>query len=555
MEPAEAGSVSRTGDKPGSKTFFTPGKILALLVFFAIALRLLAALARPMIQFDEATYARMAENIVNGLGPLDMMGESRVFFSPLLPYFIAGLSYLLGDYIISGYIVDSVFGGLLLVPVYLLGRELISARVGLMAAALAAVTPLLVDYTSRLYSESLYVFFLMLSIYFGWMMLNHYRALHGVLAGASLGMAYMANPSAVFLPVVFAILTLAVAIRRDAWKPLGKAFAIFVLVFAVFSGPYVLFLHSELGRWTYSGKDVAVNNFTSSHNLQYGTIEWDKEALALTDDFKETKIAEVQGGSDAVGSFLDPVKKLKVFLNLSKTFYYEVLPKVIPLWLLPLLGLGLFAIGWDRKRATRVGYLVLMMSPALLILTIYAHPRFFAAYLPPVLILVAIGWERLDDWGRDTAALSLGEASRERWRRLSPWLLGIAVLLPLLAFSAVTVVGQGYATGYRDAGKWLKENGGQGSRVMSRQDSGAYYAGGTEVVLPYADYGPTTAYSRLNGVDYLIISRQDIKDWRPGLAPLAGEASSHPEWRLVQTIGAGTSNETYVFRLSGEGEG
>jgi len=548
---AKSSDSSSAGRKPG----ISPGKLLALLVLSAIALRLLAALARPMIQFDETTYARMAENIVNGLGPLDMMGESRVYFSPLLPYFIAGLSYLLGDYILSGYIIDSVFGGLLLVPVYLLGRELVSGKVGLMAAALAAVTPLLVDYTSRLYSESLYVFFLMLAVYFGWMMLNRYRLLHGVLAGASVGMAYLANPSAVFLPVILAGLALAVAIRKGVWKPLGKAFALFALVFIIFSGPYIFFLHSELGRWTYSGKDVAVNNFASSHNLQYGTIEWDREALALTEDFQDTKIARVQGGEDAVGSFLDPVRKLKVFLNLSKTFYYEVLPKVIPLWLLPLLGLGLFAAGWDRQRAARVGYLALMMSPALLILTIYAHPRFFAAYLPPVLILVAAGWKRLDDWGRDTATLSLGEASRERWRRLSPWLLGAAVLLPLLAFSGVTVIGQGYTTGYRDAGKWLKENGGQGSRVMSRQDSGAYYAGGTEVVLPYADYGPTTAYARHNDVDYLIIGRQDIKDWRPGLAPLVEGESSHPEWRLVQTTGAGTSNETYVFRLSGAGDG
>ncbi|MHB8793142.1 MAG: ArnT family glycosyltransferase [Thermoleophilia bacterium] len=540
----------RDSGDAGRNPRISRGKILALLVLFAIVLRLLAALSRPMVQFDETTYARMAENIVNGLGPLDMMGQSRVFFSPLLPYLIAGLSYLLGDYILSGYIIDSVFGGLLLVPVYLLGRELIGARVGLMAAALAAVTPLLVDYTSRLYSESLYVFFLMLAVYFGWMMLNRYRLLHAALAGASLGMAYLANPSAVFFPVVIAGLTLVVAIRKRAWKPLAGTFAVFVLAFALFSGPYILFLHSELGRWTYSGKDVTVNVFASSHNLQYGTIEWDRQALSLTDDYQDTVLSQVGRGEDPVGNFLNPVKKLKVFLNLSNSFYFEVLPKVMPLWLLPLLGLGLFAAGWDRMRAVRVGYLALMMSPALLILTIYAHPRFFAAYLPPALILVAAGWERLDDWGRETALMSLGGASRERWRRLSPWLIGIAVILPLLVFSGATVVSQSYATGYRDAGKWLKDNGGQGSKVMSRQDSGAYYSGATEVVLPYAEYGPTTAYARHNDIDYLIISRQDIKDWRPGLAPLLEEESSHPDWRLLKTVDAGSGNDIFVFQLS-----
>jgi hypothetical protein len=377
--------------------------------------------------------------------------------------------------------------------------------------------------------------------------------LHGVLAGVSLGLAYLANPSAIFFPVVFVGLGLLVAFRRNAWKPVGKSVALFAIAFAILSGPYILFLHSELGRWAYSGKDVGINVFVSSNNLQYGTIEYEQQALSLTEDNQDIRIQRI-ARTDPVSDFLHPVKKLKVFLRLSNTFYFEALARIIPLWLLPLLGLGLFAAGWDRKRAVRVGYLALMTAPALLVLTIYAHPRFFAAYLSPVLILVAAGWARLDDWGRDTASLSLSEPARKRWQRLSPWLLGIAVLLPMLVFSAATVVSQPYAIGYRDAGKWLKENGGDGSRVMSRQDSGAYYSGGTEVILPYAEYEPTTAYARLNGVDYMIIARKDIKDWRPALEPLLEDETSHPEWRLIQTTGAGTSNETYVFRLSGEGE-
>ena len=78
-----------------------------------------------------------------------------------------------------------------------------------------------------------------------------------------------------------------------------------------------------------------------------------------------------------------------------------------------LLGVGLFARDWDRRRAVRVGYLFLLMSPALVILAMYATDRFFMPFLPPLLILVALGWRRLEKWGEDTVSLSLPEAVQE----------------------------------------------------------------------------------------------------------------------------------------------
>ncbi len=512
-------------------------------------IRVLAAMGRPMIQLDETAYVRMAENLASGNGLLDISGLTATHFSPLLPLLIAGVAAIVRNYVLAGYIVVTVFGTLLLLPAYLLGKELVSKNVGLAAAALVAVMPLMVDYSSRIYTESVYIFFLLLAIVFGRHMLMGCRIPCGTLAGAALGMAYLANPSAVFYLVALLGLAVIIGFHRGIWRQLAKALVFFLIFFLLYATPYVIFLHGELGRWTYSGK-MPGNIYASTHNLRAGTLAWEQDLLSLTPDNQEIKVLRLEDEGDPLTTFLKhPGQGAKVFAQQSYVFYTEVLPKVLPLWLLPLLGLGLFARGWSRRRATGVGYLLIMMTPALLILSMYAHDRFFMPFLPMVLVWVAEGWLKLDDWSYETADLSLGNKYRGGWKRRMPIIIGALVLLPLLASAAATVGKQNYPLGYEDAGLAIKLDGGEGKRIMSREYSAAYYSGGTAVPLPCADYDRTTAYARNKNVDYLVINKSELAGWRPQLERLTSDSSSHPEWQLIDTVRPGTGGETLIFHL------
>src|SRR5665648_1246100 len=84
--------MNKNNDTSGSGARFSPTAILALLVLFALAVRVLAALKRPMIQLDETAYVRMAENFASGDGLLDISGLTTTHFSPLLPLLIAGVA-------------------------------------------------------------------------------------------------------------------------------------------------------------------------------------------------------------------------------------------------------------------------------------------------------------------------------------------------------------------------------------------------------------------------------------------------------------------------------
>ena len=537
-----------TGANNAVKPRLKSGHILALLILAALAIRVLAALTRPMIQLDETAYVRMAENLAAGNSPLDISGLTATHFSPLLPLLIAGVAFIVRNYILAAYIVVTVFGSLILLPTYLLGKELVNRKVGLMAAALMAVTPLFVDYSSRIYSESVYIFFLLLAIVFGRHMIMGCRIPCGTLAGASLGMAYLANPSAVFYLVALVSLAVVVGFVRGIGRRMARSLVFFLVFFLLYATPYVLFLHAETGMWTYSGKSAG-NIYASTHSLRVNTMAWEKDLMSLSDDNQEVRALTVNDQDPATFVLEKPLQAARILARQSQIFYAEELPRVFPLWLLPLLGLGLFARGWSRRRLAAIGYLLLMMAPALLILTMYVHSRFFMPFVPLAMIWAAEGWGRLEVWGAETIPMVFSRRLQPRLEKWAPWVIGAVVLLPLLAYAGATVLKQNYPLGYRDAGRRIKQEAGEGKMVMSREFSAAYYSGGTAVMLPYADYGRTTEYARAKGIDFLVIGRQELADWRPGLACLADEGFSHPEWRLIDSTRPGTDQETLIFKL------
>lgn len=536
-------------DISGNRSRFSPAATLALLVLFALVVRIFAALKRPMIQLDETAYVRMAENFAMGNGLLDISGMTKVHFSPLLPLLIAGVEAVTRNYITAAYAVVTIFGSLLLIPTYLLGRDLTGERVGLMAAALMAVTSLFVDYSSRIYSESVYIFFLLLALVFGLRLIRERKALWGATAGASLGLAYLSNPSAVFYLVALTGLAVASMIARGNWRQMARALVFFLVCFTAFGAPYIVYLHSETGNWTYSGKAPG-NIYASTHNLRVNTLEWEKQLMVITDNGLDVKAFALENEGDPATVFMKhPVQGAKIFARQNYIFLTEELAKVFPVWLLPLMGLGLFGTAWDRHRAAGVGYLLLMMLPVVLILTMYAHSRFFMPFVPLVMIWVAEGWQRLEGWADETVPLLFSEKQRPRLERLAPWLIGLAVLLPPLAYSGAVVLSQSYPLGYKNAGLVVKQLAGTDQRIMSREYSAAYYSGGTTVALPYADYEQTTEYARRKNIDFLVIGSRELADWRPDLERLTGESAVHPDWQLVDTVMAGSDQETLIYKL------
>jgi 4-amino-4-deoxy-L-arabinose transferase-like glycosyltransferase len=535
--------------------WFTPARLLVLIMLLVFAVRMLSILTRQIVQFDETAYLRMAENLAAGMKPWDISGVTDTHYAPLLPMFIAAFSFLFQDFIFSGYVVVALFGSLLVLPTYLLGRELVNQKTGLMAAALTGITPIYISTSEYIYSEMLYIFFMLFGVFFGWRMFNKRTILSGALAGLSLGLAYLASPSALFYFVILLILLLAVALGKKTWRrSLLPVSGIFVASFALFAAPYIWYLHHELDRWTYSGKFIAGNIYSATNNIpRDSTNEWEKALLPLTEDGSEVKVMVLERDptlNNPVNFVLHyPVQATKNFVKQVYTLHAEVLQQVFPLWLLPLIGLGLFGSAWDRRRSVAVGFLALMATPVLLVLSMLTFPRFFMPFIPFAMIFVGQGWQRLEDWGREMVSRRAGRQRLPRGQRMVPWAIGALVLLPLLVLGGLTLLRHSYNTGYKEAGLWLKENEGSGKIVMCRDYSSAYYAGGYYLGIPYDSYERTTEYAKSKGVDYLVIDKRGITELRPGMGQLLDEDSAHDEWRLVHRDQTQTDKETMIFQL------
>jgi len=558
--PAQAdrslpGNVDSSAGSGGRLAFMTPGRWLAVIVLLALAIRILAILTRGMVQFDETAYLRMAENLAAGHKPYEMTGNTAVHFSPFFPVLIAAFHFLLRDFVVSGYAVVAVFGSLLAVPFYLLGRDLLSPRAGLLAAALIAVMPFFISTSEFVYSEQSYIFFLLMGIFASWQMLKYGRLKCGAMAGLMLGLAYLTNPAGIFYFFAVAALVLAVAWRKKLWGKMIRAGALFALVFLVPALPYLVFLHAETGHWTFTGKNTGGLTYAAQHNLERDSSQKNEEVMAQLDQNGELLIIDVESeGVNPLGTIISqPVSSAK---TLAKQIYYlhkNVLAQVFPLFLLVFVGMGLFARGWDRGRATALGFLAVMTLPVLLVLATYAFARAMMPYIPILVLLAGEGWRHTEEWAANSAHLDLRDVTRAHWERLGPWLVGALVLIPMLLMTVNDVSKQTYPVQYKEAGEWVKEKYGShglDTKIMTRDAASAYYAGATMVSLPYASMDEVTRYAMRNQTNFIIISRGDIQAYRPGLAPLLNEDwRANSNWELVNEVEPGTDRDTLVLRL------
>ncbi|MCL4472657.1 MAG: hypothetical protein M1539_05745 [Actinobacteria bacterium] len=538
--------MSRHPEHQHTARGLSQGTILFLIVLASLIINTIMTLKRTTLQFDEIEYVRMAENLAAGKGPLEVSGLTSTHFTALLPLGIAAAATVFRSYVFSAYLVVTIFWSLITVPTYLLGRGLANGKVGLMAAALVAVMPAFIVNREYVYSESLYIFFLLFAIVFGRHMFRGCRVPCSILAGTSLGLAYLANPAALYYVLLFAGLAAAVAIRNGIWRHMAKATGLFLLFFALFATPYVLFLHAELGRWTYSGKTVGGPIYEASNNLSGApTIQSERDLESLTDDNTTLKIFQLEADTSVNNpinfAIAYPKQAVKNFFSQLTVLHNQVMVELVPLWLLPLAGLGLFAVGWTRRKAAGVGYLLLMLGPGVLNMMVLAYPRFFLAFVPLLMVWVAMGWSKLQEWGGETVGLSFSEPRASRYRRWVPWILGVAILLPPLALAAHDGYLYTYDTGDKQAGQWIKAETGGGARIMNAV--AAYYAGGTLVTPPFADYDRTTAYARYQHVDYMVFDRKALAGDHAELSRLLGPAASHPEWKLVDEIQPSSSSD------------
>ena len=206
------------------------GPLLALVGVGALAVRVIAALTldHPPVIGDAMTFHQVAQHLADGQGFRAAFEDRPTAEHPPGWFLVLAAADRLGG---NGYLTHRMIGALIgtltVVGVGLLGRRVAGDAAGLIAAALAAVYPMLWGADVSLMSEPLYGLLLVAALLLATYVRERPTAARAAALGALLGLAALTRGEALALLVL-----LAVPLLWRRWRPLAAAFAACVLVIA-----------------------------------------------------------------------------------------------------------------------------------------------------------------------------------------------------------------------------------------------------------------------------------------------------------------------------------
>jgi 4-amino-4-deoxy-L-arabinose transferase-like glycosyltransferase len=186
-----------------------------LILFFSAFLIRFAFILTLKNQFyfdDEYEYFKMVQNFLSGKG-LILSENLKAFRPPLYP-FILSILYSLKFNLLGIRIFQAILSSLTVVFIYLLGKEVFDEKTGFFSSLISAFYPFFIFYTGFLLTETLFVFFIVLTFFYLVKIVGENRNL-SLKAGILMGLSALTRPNIqLFFPVsIFHILFL-----KDKWK-------------------------------------------------------------------------------------------------------------------------------------------------------------------------------------------------------------------------------------------------------------------------------------------------------------------------------------------------
>lgn len=186
---------------------------------------------------DEGRDALVVYNILHGkltlLGPTASVGG--FFLGPIYYYFMAPFLFLFNYDPVGAAVMVALFGIATVYLTYRVGREFFNERAGLFAAALYAVSPLVIAYSRSSWNPNLMPFFSLITLYILYKAVSKNSARLFTFCGFLFGVLMQFHYLAAFVGAIIAIYLLVVRVFRG-----------YLFVFAGFLLGFLPFLAFEL---------------------------------------------------------------------------------------------------------------------------------------------------------------------------------------------------------------------------------------------------------------------------------------------------------------------
>jgi 4-amino-4-deoxy-L-arabinose transferase-like glycosyltransferase len=464
-----------------------------------------------VIENEGAVYASLGESLRSGKGYVSIFGMD-VTTSPLYPILIASLLPLAGEAERAARFVSVIASTLVAVPTYLVALTLYGPVTARIAAILIALHPLLIGYSATVYSEPTYLLFLMMGVYCALRAQELHSHTWSVLAGVVFGLAYLMRVEGLMLLLATVPLLLVINWRRPgrAAVAAGVLFASFLVVAA----PYIAFLWAKTGTFRFEAKGAVF--FVVLHRMMSG-LSYLEAAYGLSSDLREGGpflqpwLSVIQSTSYSLADVLRYLaatgrpRLISIFTALTDRRFGSLL-------LVVLVVLGLLRSSWDRARLAREALVLAIFASVVgsYLMVQWLPTRYLLVPLALLLVWAAKGIQELAAWAQDTLRSLLGGRVDATAMTSAAQALSIAALLLV----ALTVARQepdlteGFtaARATKEAGVWLRHKSPGPKTIMDVGSVFAYYAGGTQLYLPYCDGATALRYFAKKRPDFIILS-------------------------------------------------
>lgn len=487
------------------------------------------------ITWDGAEYARIAQNLRDGLGYVGLHGTFATSYPPLYSMAVAAASYLFPSAEIAGQAVSIVAGAAFVPLVYGCARFLGGVRAAVLAAVIAASLPFAVDISTVVLSDALFMTLAAAGLYFALRHVSSVRRLDAVLSGVFFGLGYLTRPEGLLMGfAVMASLVLGIALRKhDRAQFAGPALGVAALILTAL--PYTVFYSAQMGHFELESKSAV--NFVIARGMQAG-LSYNQAADNIDDSLHELG-PEINATAPA-GTRLTVPDMVRLaladaghhVLQIPRTLVARVFGT--PLLLLAAM-FGFLAGSWTRRRLSfEIVLVAYCIAEFMALSTVY---QFWDRYADNFIIAMAI-WGGI---GIDKLCTAL-----ERRRPLN---LGWPAVAVISVFFVMILIGM---RGYfrivnesrwmveRTAGEQLLRMAPHPGAIASVSDQPVYYARGTWVMLPWAPSAKTAlAYLRKKNPAYVILDRYDADE------------RSYVEYWLDHGIPDPRAHLRYAFENSG----
>ena len=430
-------------------------------------------------------------------------------YHPLYPLAIVLAHGSIGEWEPAAIAVSVVSGAAATWLLFLFLRSSLGTTSAWLGSTLLAVHPRLVDWSSNVQSDGLYLALFLASVWLAWEAFQSRRPALAAGAGAASGLAYLVRPEGIGI-VLVALLWVGLASLRRAWRAregLAWGAALLAAAFLV-ALPYLLALRIDQGTWTLTHKkSVAKMLETLAPASGYVLDEGGREAS--TSEGSHAAQARSRGATEFASSRRLQGRKhtirgrpIAALAELLDTLQSAVRP-----WFLVLLPLGIAArFGPPGPSGAFVLLVFAVYGLALYAQTLNSGYVSTRHVLPPFVVAfgyLAAGVEMLGSALARGIGFIRGAASP---RRLG---VGIATGVMLVAALAQALHTHDGAL-ERSAAEWLRDPGREPGAVAATKERVGYYADRPFVCLRSAPREDLLPYLQERGVRYLVVDDEEV---------------------------------------------